>query len=1795
MAAINKDFVVKNGIVIEGDSEVTSSTNQIDALQVDGGVGIAKNLIVGSTATIYGNVFFNQPVLPLSRSATLGSPNAPFSELYLSGNSLYLGKVVLSSTGSEVTFSSDIGSTLIRAGSLILRDITSSNSPTSGALQVAGGAGISGNLYVGSDAELQQTLSVTGTSMFYSTISVEGIASFNNSTLATSSGNGAVEVTGGVRINNNLVVMSTASNTGTLETNAIYVEGGVGIKGGLAVSGSAVFKNDVYFQGATTYVYSTNTVYTDNLIELHVPPAGAWTFDDGKDIGFRFHYYNNADWNAALIVANDSKKLEFYKNGSEVNGAFVGVYGDFKTGTLQLVNTATSISTTTGALTVAGGVGIAGNLVVAGGISGTITRAINLTGGVKGSIPIQSSTGTTTFIAPGTGNSQVLTWDPATSTAIWGTNSAAGTANTASNILGGYPGAIVYQLNTGSTTFLIGSDAEYILTYNTGTHAPQWTNPAEYVVGYANTATTSTWASTASYAINATSATFATTASQSNYALFADSATTATTSTYASTSTYANIAFTSTYANIAFTSTYANTATTATYANIAFTSTYANIAFTATYADIAFTSTYASTSNYSAVAGTSTYANIAFTSTYASTSNYAAVAGTSTYSNIAFTASWANTVSYAIVAGTSTYASTANYAFTSTWADTSTNISGGTVGSILYQSTTGTTVSLPLGNAGEILSADVSAPKWVSVSGLSAAYATSSTNAIYADNIRTRYQSASLTYYPTFVADNNFADNYEPLFTTSSFNINPSSGLVNIGGKLVVGSQIWAATSSTLGLLSTEDFSIARSVDPTFGAVYNALPYDAVWLQTIGTRDEKIWLENNRKGSSVLYVNYDSRGALNFGDRWYTDKEFVSLYPNTGSSAFEIKVTNFVTFPTSFTTSTWSFGANGNLTAPGKIIVNSTASSTSTTTGALTVIGGVGIRGDVYVGGNIYSRSYEVITTATINDYANQTIITAGTDTAINTSTGNITIWNTGTLQSVSDRGNSTTNIIVINNDTSATSTITGAFHIVGGAGVGGDIYVGGALHAATTSYVNNSKILVAQDLETVTFTATYITNDPTSQTGLAAIANTTTVYGTYNFGTVGDISTINDYNTSTNTGFYSINDAAGAPAYIVYIGFSNVSDFTRLVLNVNYTANSGHTVEIDLYNYVTLTWDTLTTYSGSTNWFQFILGIIDSAPYLSTGKVSARIYHVSSGNTAHRTWVDYAALENSVQGGQGPRGATGATGAQGIQGLTTTTTSTFTFTNSTDSTSTTTGAVVVTGGVGIGKSLFVGSTATILSTASSTATLQANALYVAGGIGAGSLFVQGPATFNSNVVFNGTYTYVLSTNTVYTDNIIELHYPNNPSNTWAVNDSNDIGLRFHYYDTTDRNAFFGRDNTTGYLEWLVNSSADNTNNVTGTNGTFRLGSIILTDSTASSSTSTGALTVVGGVGIGGALYVGQASYIAGAQILTTATVNQYASQTTIFAGTDTAVNTSTGAVTIWNTSSLQSVTSRGATTDVAVSITNSTASSSTSTGALVVAGGVGINKGLYVGGTVTATSFVGVATTATNIANGAAGSLPYQSATGTTTFLSIGTNGYVLTSNGTGPTWSAISGLSAGNSTTATNLANGTAGQVPYQTSAGATSFYGPGTAGQILLSSGTNAPVYTNTSSIYVGKAVLADTATLANNATTATNIAGGTAGQLVYQTGPGATSFAGPGTAGNVLVSNGTSAPTYNNTLTLSSTITSVSTTTGALQVRGGVGVADSVYVGNRVGFVGTTQASVVYQYYNTLTNSLDTVFG
>jgi hypothetical protein len=146
----------------------------------------------------------------------------------------------------------------------------------------------------------------------------------------------------------------------------------------------------------------------------------------------------------------------------------------------------------------------------------------------------------------------------------------------------------------------------------------------------------------------------------------------------------------------------------------------------------------------------------------------------------------------------------------------------------------------------------------------------------------------------------------------------------------------------------------------------------------------------------------------------------------------------------------------------------------------------------------------------------------------------------------------------------------------------------------------------------------------------------------------------------------------------------------------------------------------------------------------------------------------------------------------------------------------------------------------------------------------------------------------------------------------------------------------------------------------------------------------------------------------------------------------------------------------------------------------------------------------------------GTAITVPYGG-TGATSF----TSGALIKGAGTGPLApasasdivSAIGSTAVQNATaavTSTNLAGGTASQIPYQSGAGATTFIANGTSGQILKSNGASAPSWESVSALSVttfsagttgftpstatgGAVTLAGTLALANGGTGATTVSG------------------------------------------------------------------------------------------------------
>jgi len=99
------------------------------------------------------------------------------------------------------------------------------------------------------------------------------------------------------------------------------------------------------------------------------------------------------------------------------------------------------------------------------------------------------------------------------------------------------------------------------------------------------------------------------------------------------------------------------------------------------------------------------------------------------------------------------------------------------------------------------------------------------------------------------------------------------------------------------------------------------------------------------------------------------------------------------------------------------------------------------------------------------------TSLTGGTDTYVTAATGDITIWNYSTLQSVTDHGNSTSDQVFFTNTTTTTNAVTGAVQIAGGIGVGDSIFAGNNITA-----LNNLTVYGSGQISNLTFNLDSIT-----------------------------------------------------------------------------------------------------------------------------------------------------------------------------------------------------------------------------------------------------------------------------------------------------------------------------------------------------------------------------------------------------------------------------------------------------------------------------------------------------------------------------------------------------------------------------------------------------------------------------------------------------------------------------------------------------------------------------------------------
>jgi hypothetical protein len=273
------------------------------------------------------------------------------------------------------------------------------------------------------------------------------------------------------------------------------------------------------------------------------------------------------------------------------------------------------------------------------------------------------------------------------------------------------------------------------------------------------------------------------------------------------------------------------------------------------------------------------------------------------------------------------------------------NLAGGTAMSLVYQSAVDTTAFLAAGTSGFILQTNGtgSAPTWVSAAGVSAGSATNS------DSIRTIERTTNASHFLTFVDSNNATNAYELLYTTSSFSLNPSSGLVTITGsgadKLQVNTQdgvrlgASGATSyvrigSAINGEATSQISFDRAVGATIfsrGPTGSALT-ELVRITNSGdvgvgstpAFTNGTGLEIQRTGTATLRLDSatfatEFRGLVGGTELFQLSAGFLDLGTNATSS-LRIHSTNNVTIGTT-TDGGYKLQVNGSFAATTKSFV----------------------------------------------------------------------------------------------------------------------------------------------------------------------------------------------------------------------------------------------------------------------------------------------------------------------------------------------------------------------------------------------------------------------------------------------------------------------------------------------------------------------------------------------------------------------------------------------------------------------------------------------------------------------------------------------------------------------------------------------------------------------------------------------------------------------------------------------------------------------------------------------------------
>jgi len=460
-----------------------------------------------------------------------------------------------------------------------------------------------------------------------------------------------------------------------------------------------------------------------------------------------------------------------------------------------------------------------------------------------------------------------------------------------------------------------------------------------------------------------------------------------------------------------------------------------------------------------------------------------------------------------------------------------------------------------------------------------------------------------------------------------------------------------------------------------------------------------------------------------------------------------------------------------------------------------------------------------------------------------------------------------------LNATTASTTTTTGAFQVVGGVGIGGQLNVGGATNkftAATASTTSATGALVVTGgvgiggnlnvAGNAEITGTFTVASDAAPQAVSIEALTLNLQSQQN-ASIG-------LSTNSATTYTLTLDALNSGVGGAHLDVNVESDFTldATTVSIDSTDSSNFSMTSNSASTKTLTIDATNSGAGQAS---IIIGSVDTDTVTVTANSSTGVVDVNASQiTVDVPNVDVNASTVDIITTGGGDGVTVTSATTNVNSNTV---------NVIGKNGTADATVNITGVLNVDNLRLDGNT--IYTTDGS------NTLYLDP---APMNNIGGVVVIKGDLQVDGTTTTINSTQVTIDDPIFVLGGDTTPS----ADDNLDRGIEFKWHDGTNpKLGFFGFDDSANEFIFIPDAT-DTAAVISGTNGNVAFGKLRLTDSTASTTTTTGAFTLSGGAGIVGQLNVGGAT-------------NKF---------------------------------------------TAATASTTTTSGALVVAGGVGIGGTMYIG-----------------------------------------------------------------------------------------------------------------------------------------------------------------------------------------------------------------------------------------------------